>query len=156
MNERDLAKTELAELHVKYTTLVTSNERLKDQLRLLEHESFEIQARLRRGIEVERENENITKSVEAQRERDLQKARTIEELRGIIRAKDLEIERISGKTEVIGGQSRLVEQELGDAKAEVQRLLEVVNRCKTQEVIAEQRKNQFEIEIIDLKRQIQT
>lgn len=63
MNERDLSKAELAELHVKYTTLLTSNERLKDQLRLLEQESFEIQARLRRGIEVERENENISRSV---------------------------------------------------------------------------------------------
>jgi len=39
---------------------------------VLEQESFEIQARLRRGIEVERENENISRSVEAQRERDLQ------------------------------------------------------------------------------------
>jgi predicted nucleic acid-binding Zn-ribbon protein len=61
-NERDLAKSEVQELQVKYTTLVTQNERLKEQLRLLEQESFEIQARLRRGIEVERENENFARS----------------------------------------------------------------------------------------------
>jgi hypothetical protein len=70
-NERDLAKQEVNELQVKYTTLLTQNERIKEQLRVLEQESFEIQARLRRGIEVERENENISRSVEAQRERDL-------------------------------------------------------------------------------------
>ena len=35
-----------------------------EQLRVLEQESFEIQARIRRGIEVERENENMNKSVE--------------------------------------------------------------------------------------------
>ena len=62
--ERDLAKQEATELQVKYNTLLSQNERLKEQLRVLEQESFEIQARLRRGIEVERENENITRSVQ--------------------------------------------------------------------------------------------
>jgi len=62
----------VTELQVKYTTILSQNERIKEQLRVLEQESFEIQARLRRGIEVERENENISRSVEAQRERDLQ------------------------------------------------------------------------------------
>lgn len=70
-NERDLAKQEVAELQVKYTTLLQQNERIKEQLRLLESESFEIQARIRRGVEVERENENISRTVEAQRDRDL-------------------------------------------------------------------------------------
>ena len=35
-NDRDLAKSELNELQVKYTTLVSQNERLKEQLRILE------------------------------------------------------------------------------------------------------------------------
>ena len=70
-NERDLAKQEVAELQVKYSTLLQQNERIKEQLRLLESESFEIQARVRRGVEVERENENISRTVEAQRDRDL-------------------------------------------------------------------------------------
>lgn len=70
-NERDLAKQEVAELQVKYTTLLQQNERIKDQLRLLESESFEIQARVRRGVEVERENENISRTVEVHRDRDL-------------------------------------------------------------------------------------
>ena len=63
-------------------------------MRILEQESFEIQARLRRGIEVERENENISQSLGAQRERELEQARQIEELRGLLRAKEAEIERI--------------------------------------------------------------
>ena len=66
--ERDLAKRDLVELNVKYTSLVHQNQKLIDQLKILEQESFEIQARIRRGIEVERENENITKTVDQYKE----------------------------------------------------------------------------------------
>jgi len=54
-------------------------------LKQLEQESFEIQARVRRGIEVERENEHINKSVEQQRDREREMARSIEELKGTVR-----------------------------------------------------------------------
>jgi molecular chaperone GrpE (heat shock protein) len=57
---------------------------------------------------------------------------------------------------VIGYQNRQTEQDLSQVKSEVQRLLDVINLCKTEEVKAEQRKNQFELEILDLKRQVQT
>jgi ABC-type lipoprotein export system ATPase subunit len=62
--ERDLAKDELATLNAKHSAVVAQNARLIEQLKALEQESLEIQARIRRGIEVERENENITRSVE--------------------------------------------------------------------------------------------
>jgi hypothetical protein len=62
--ERDLAKDELGQLNAKHSAVVAQNARLIEQLKALEQESFEIQARIRRGIEVERENENITRSVE--------------------------------------------------------------------------------------------
>ena len=57
---------------------------------------------------------------------------------------------------MIGFHNRQTEQDLAQAKAEVQRLLDVINICKTEEVKSEQRKNQFELEILDLKRQVQT
>ena len=57
---------------------------------------------------------------------------------------------------MIGYQNRQTEQDLSQVKSEVQRLLDVINLCKTEEVKAEQRKNQFELEILDLKRQVQT
>lgn len=41
-----------------------------EQLRLFEKESFEIQARIKRGFEVERENENIVRSVEEYKEKE--------------------------------------------------------------------------------------
>lgn len=85
LNERDLAKQELSELNVKHATVVTQNTRLVEQLRQLEQESFEIQARVRRGIEVERENENISRSVEQWREKEREMGRAIEELKGTLR-----------------------------------------------------------------------
>jgi ABC-type lipoprotein export system ATPase subunit len=63
-SERDLARDELGQLNAKHSEVVAQNARLIEQLKALEQESFEIQARIRRGIEVERENENITRSVE--------------------------------------------------------------------------------------------
>jgi inhibitor of KinA sporulation pathway (predicted exonuclease) len=108
-SERDLLKSELSELELKHTSLLTQNERLKDQLRILEQESYEIQARVRRGIEVERENENISRSVEQQREKELRQGLMIEELRGTIRSKDQDIERLQGKNETIGYHQRQLE-----------------------------------------------
>lgn len=35
-NERDLAKTELTELNVKHSTVITQNQKLMEQLRMLE------------------------------------------------------------------------------------------------------------------------
>lgn len=55
--------------------MLSQNQKLIEQLRILEQESFEIQARVRRGIEVERENENISKSVSEQREKEREYAK---------------------------------------------------------------------------------
>jgi len=80
-----------------------------EQLKALEQESFEIQARIRRGIEVERENENITRSVEQQREKEREQAREIEELRGTVRQRDQEIERMVAKIDSQGYLQRTME-----------------------------------------------
>ena len=58
---------------------------------------------------MERENENISRTVEAQRDRDLQQSRLIEELRGQLRAKEQDIDRLLGKSDVIGYHSRQAE-----------------------------------------------
>ena len=131
------------------------NQRLVEQLKALEQESFEIQARIRRGIEVERENENITRNVEAHRDREREMARGAEELKGTLRQRDLEIERLTGKLDNQAYFQRQVEQELAQVKAENLRVMEMLNSQKTEEIRGEQRKNQFELEIIDLKRTTQ-
>jgi len=50
-------------------------------LKVFERESFEIQTKIRRGFEVEKENENIAKTVESLRNNERELHRQIEELR---------------------------------------------------------------------------
>jgi len=151
-SERDLLKDELSTLNSKHSALLATNSRLVEQLKSLEQESFEIQARIRRGIEVERENENISRSVEQQREREREQARVIEEVRGTVRAKDLEIDRMQAKIESAQLLHRQLEAEMMQLRNENARMLENMNAMKTQEVRGESRKNQYELEIMDIKR----
>ena len=68
-----------------------------DQLRLFEKESYEIQARIKRGLEVERENENITKTVDQYREKEREFSRQIEDLKHLVKMKESEIDRVKGQ-----------------------------------------------------------
>ena len=39
-------------------------------MRVFEKETFELEARIRRGIEIERENQNMTRTAEQQRDKE--------------------------------------------------------------------------------------
>jgi hemerythrin-like domain-containing protein len=90
--------------------------------------------------------------VEQQREKEREQARLIEELRGTIRQRDLEIERLVGKHDNASYFQRTLEQEMSQLRQDNQRLQEALNAAKTEEVRGEQRKNQYELEILDLRR----
>lgn len=112
LHERDMAKTEVAEVQAKFATVTSQNAKLLEQLRMFEKESFELEARIRRGIEVERENQNMTRTQEQQREKERELARSIEELKGVIRQKDMEIDRLNGKQDNVSYFQRTLEGEL--------------------------------------------
>jgi hypothetical protein len=80
-NELEVTKDELNQINLKYNTLVTQNSKLMEQLRIFERESFEIQAKIKRGFEVERENENISKAVDTMRDKERDFVRQIEDLK---------------------------------------------------------------------------
>lgn len=107
-----MAKGELAELQAKHTTVTTQNAKLLEQLRMFEKETFELEARIRRGIEVERENHNMTRTQEQQREKERELSRSIEELKGVIRQKDMEIDRLTGKQDNVSYYQRTLETEM--------------------------------------------
>jgi tetrahydromethanopterin S-methyltransferase subunit B len=67
-----------------------------EQLRLFEKESFEIQARIKRGFEAERENENIVRTVDEYREKERELNRIVEDLKHLMKLKDSDIDRVKG------------------------------------------------------------
>ena len=95
-NELEVTKEELTQINLKYNTLVAQNSKLMEQLRIFERESYEIQAKIKRGFEVERENENISKTVDNIRERERELLRQVEDLKQVIKLKENEIDRFKG------------------------------------------------------------
>ena len=73
--ELRIARKDTEELSVNYKTLVEQKNTLMQQLSHFEKDSFEIQARVRRGIEAEREVETKDKNLGSlkDKERDLQR-----------------------------------------------------------------------------------
>lgn len=59
----------------KYANITVQNQKLIEQLQILEKESFEIETRIRRGLEIEKENKNNDKSIQILKdsERELQR-----------------------------------------------------------------------------------
>lgn len=47
----------------KYANITVQNQKLIEQLQIIEKESFEIETRIRRGLEIEKENKNNDKSI---------------------------------------------------------------------------------------------
>ena len=80
-NDLDIKKNEISDLNQKYNNLIVQNTKLIETLKVFERESFEIQTKIRRGFEVEKENENIAKTVESLRNNERELHRQIEELR---------------------------------------------------------------------------
>ena len=65
------------------------------------------------------------------------------------------MERLLGKNDNVSYFQRNLEQEMASLRGENLRLTESLNSAKTEEVRTEQRKNQLELEILDLKRNAQ-
>lgn len=94
----------------------------------------------------------MAKTAESQRERERDMARQVEELKGQLRQRELEIERLLGKNDNVNYFQRNLEVEIGQLRQESMRLNEALNASKTEEVRHEQKRNQMDLEILDLKR----
>lgn len=66
--------------------------------------------------------------------------------------KENEIERFKGQSQNVTSFSKSLEREISDLRDEVQRLNDIINNTQNDTLRTEHKKNQFEIEIIDLKK----
>lgn len=64
----------------------------------------------------------------------------------------MEVERLKGRSDNVSVHSRNLESEQHELREEIQRLMDMLNAAKNDQVKSEQRKNQAEIEILDLKK----
>lgn len=85
------------------------------------------------------------------KERDF--VRQIEDLKQLLAMKENEIERFKGQSQNVTSFSKSLEREISDLRDEVQRLNDIINNTQNDTLRTEHKKNQFEIEIIDLKKQ---
>lgn len=94
-------KSDNEELTKKNLELTQQTGLLVEQLRNFEQESFEIQTKIKRGLEVENENKNAGKAISnlKDNERDLQ--RQIDSLNQQLALKNSEVNRANGKVETL-------------------------------------------------------
>ena len=108
----------MSDLNAKHTYLLAQNSKLIEQLKIFEKESFEIQNKIRRGFEVERENENITKSVEQYRQIERDFIKQVEDLKSQLRQRDQEIDRLKSRTDNASYYTKTLEQDLQNMRNE--------------------------------------
>ncbi len=72
-----------------------------------------------------------------------------------MRLKDQELDRLKSRTDNASFYTKTLEQELSEQRAEIQRLNDLLNNQKNDVVKSESRKNQTEVEVVDLKRALQ-
>jgi tetrahydromethanopterin S-methyltransferase subunit B len=87
-----------------------------EQLRLFEKESFEIQARIKRGFEAERENENIVRTVDEYREKERELNRIVEDLKHLMKLKDSDIDRVKGLSDNMSHLNKQLEREISELR----------------------------------------
>ena len=142
------------ELSESYQKMVKEKNALMQQLTMFEKDSFEIQTRVKRGLEAERDvqekqvvMENM-KDKERDLERELNKQKTDCEL------KQSEIERLHAKIETIQSYNSTLEKEISEVRAQVSELNSKVSDGADQTVKNQNMKNKAELQIVDLKQNL--
>jgi len=100
-NELDIKRNDLDALQRKQTQVESENQKLLDQLRDFERESYEINARIRKGMDVEKENETVGRQLDAMRSRERELEREVEELQREVKKKEKQIEKEQARAETM-------------------------------------------------------
>lgn len=100
-NDYDRIKSDNEELTQKNFQLTQQSTVLVEQLRNFEKESFEIQTKIKRGLEVENENKTHGEAISTLRDNERDLARQIDKLNQDLALKNSELNRATGKVETL-------------------------------------------------------
>ena len=89
------------------------------QLALFEKDSFEIQARVKRGIEAERENQQKEETMGTMKDKERDLARQLAKMSTENDLKQSEIERLQSKIETIQSYNSTLEKEISEVRGQV-------------------------------------
>lgn len=124
------------------------------QLTMFEKDSFEIQTRVKRGIEAERDNQQKDFTMEnmKDKERDLQ--RQINKLTTDNELKTSELDRLHAKIETIQSYNSTLEKEISEVRGQVSQLNSKVSDGQDETLKNQNMKNRADIEIVDLRQNL--
>lgn len=97
------------------------------QLAQFEKDSFEIQAKVRRGIDLSKESEKVERTVGELRERERDLVRQLEQLQVQMELKQSELERVTSKANSAQAYAKSLEQDLQEARDEICQLSSQLN-----------------------------
>lgn len=154
-NDYDRIKSDNDDLTQKNFQLTQQSTVLVEQLRNFEKESFEIQTKIKRGLEVENENKTHGEAISTLKDNERDYARQIDKLNQDLALKNSELNRATGKVETLQSYNQTIEHEVTDLRNKVSQLNAELHSGQSETIKAEHKKNQHEVELFDLKKQIQ-
>ena len=117
-----MSRKDTEELATNYQKLVQEKNALMQQLTLFEKDSFEIQTRVKRGLEAEREVQNKDQAVEDLKDQKRDVERILEQRTTELELKSNEILRLQQKLETVQSYNATLEQDISETREQVARL----------------------------------
>ena len=111
-----MSRKDTEELAANYQKLVQEKNALMQQLTLFEKDSFEIQTRVKRGLEAEREVQNKDQVVEDLKDQKRDVERILEQRTTELELKSNEILRLQQKLETVQSYNATLEQDISETR----------------------------------------
>ena len=111
-----MSRKDTEELAANYQKLVQEKNALMQQLTLFEKDSFEIQTRVKRGLEAEREVQNKDQAVEDLKDQKRDVERILEQRTTELELKSNEILRLQQKLETVQSYNATLEQDISETR----------------------------------------
>ena len=124
------------------------------QLTVFEKDSFEIQARVKRGIEAEREVEQKDQTVETLKDQKRDVERQLEQKNTETELKNNEILRLQQKLETVQSYNATLEKDISETREQAARLNAQINEGQDETLKTTNMKNKAELQVVDLQQSL--
>ena len=154
-NDYERVRADYQEVSDQNLVLTQQNAVLVEQLRNFEKESFEIQTKVKRGLEADAESKTAGAAISSLKDTERELQRGLDQANQKMTLKNSELDRASGKIETLNSYNETLEREIADLRNKVATLNSEIHEGQSATIKQEHAKNQQEIEVFDLKKQVQ-